>query len=285
MNKTIQFILNFALGFLLLSVCSLGFLLTSYAPMPINGSIARVGIEVGSSTAYIPGYKFVCTTNRQLAQCEVNLQSKPLKIMLVYTDTDRKWEVAQCQANYAGITEKCTTNFHSIVVSGWLPDVSIKSNLGLTPQQLQNLQRQEAQNSNIVTKLSENQWGILSIGLSIAIGFVIGAFSWLHFGQFVKAIAIILIGLIMSRISLGWLGRISFITGQNYGLSPEQLIQLVSWMSIGSGIVTIIITAYLLWPRNNQFVKGIVTFINGLGMFSLSWSIFLGSLLGLGYVD
>ncbi len=280
MNKTIQFILNFALGFLLLSVCSLGFLLTSYAPMPINGSIARVGIEVGNATAYIPGYKFVCTTNKLLAQCEVNLQSKPLKIMLVYTDTDRKWEVERCQASYAGITENCTTNFHSIIVSGWLPDVAIKSNLGLTLQQLQ-----AAQNNHIVTRLSEKQWGILSTGLAIAIGFVASAFSWLHFGKFVKAIAIILIGLIMSRISLGWLGRIPFTTGQDYGLNPDQLIQIVILMTIGSGIVTIIIAAYLIWPRNNQFVKGIVTFINGLGMFALSWFVFLGSLLGLGYVD
>lgn len=280
MNRTIRFILNFALGFLLLSVGSLGFLLTSYAPMPINGSIARVGIESGSSTTYIPGYKFACTTNKQLAQCEVNLQSKPLKIALVYTNPDQKWEGVQCEASYAGITEKCTTNFHSIVVSGWLPDVSIKSNLGLTPQQLQ-----EAQNNNIVTKLSENQWGMLSIGLAIAIGFVASAFSWLHFGQFVKAIAIILIGLIVSRSTLGWLGRIHFTTAQNYGLSPDQLTQLVAWMSIGSGIVTIIVAAYLLRPRNNQFVKGFVTFINGFGMFSLFWFVFLGVLLGLGYVD
>lgn len=285
MNKASEFILNFALGFLLLSVCSLGFLLTSHAPMPIGGSIARVGIEVGSSTVYIPGYKFVCTTNRQLAQCGVDLQSKPLKIMLVYTDTDRKGEIAQCQANYAGITENCTTNFHSIVVSGRLPDVSIKNNLGLSSQQLQDLQRQEAQTNSIVTKLSENEWGMLSIGLASAIGFIIAALSWLHFSQFVKAIAITLIGLIISRISLGWLGRISFTVGQNYGLSPDQLTQLVSWMSIGSGIVTIIITAYLLWSRSNQFVKGFVTFINGLGMFALSWFFFLGSLLGLGYVD
>lgn len=284
MNRTIQFILNFALGFLLLSVCSLGFLLTSYAPMPINGSIARVGIEVGSSKTYIPGYKFACTTNKQTAQCEVNLQSKPLKIMLVYTNTDRKWEGVLCEASYAGVTEKCTTDFHSIVVSGWLPDVSIKSNLGLTPQQLQNLQLQAAQN-NIVTKLSERQLGILSIGLAIAIGFVVSAFSWLRFGQFAKAIAIILIGLITYRISMSWLGSISFITGQNYGLTPDQLIQLVSWMSIGSGIVIIIIAAYLLWPHNSQFVKGFVTFINGLGMFALSWLIFLISLLGLGYAD
>ncbi len=253
--------------------------------MPIGGSVARVGIEVGSSTVYIPGYKFVCTTNRQLAQCRVDLQSKPLKIMLVYTDTDRKWEIAQCQANYTGITENCTTNFHSIVVSGWLPDVSIKNNLGLSPQQLQDLQRQEAQNNSIVTKLSENEWGILSIGLASATGFVIAVFSWLYFSQFVKAIAITLIGLIMSRISLGWLGSIPFTVGQNYGLTLDQLTQFVSWMSIGSGIVTIIITAYLLWSRNNQFAKGFVTFINGLGMFALSWFFFLGSLLGLGYVD
>lgn len=285
MNKASKFILNFALGFLLLSVCSLGFLLTSHAPMPIGGSIARVGIEVGSSTVYIPGYKFVCTTNRQLAQCKVNFQSKPLKIMLVYTDTERKWEIAQCQANYAGITENCTTNFHPRVVGGWLPDVSIKSNLGLSPQQLQEAQRQEAQNNSIVTKLSENEWGMLSIGLAIAIGFVIAAFSWLYFSQFVKAIAIALTGLIMSRISLGWLGRIPFTVGQNYGLSPDQLSQLVRWMSIITGIVTIIITAYLLWSRSNQSVKGFVTFINGLGMFALSWYFFLGSLLGLGYVD
>lgn len=280
MNKASKFILNFALGFLLLSVCSIGFLLTSHAPMPIGGSIARVGIEVGSSTVYIPGYKFVCTTNRQLAQCGVDLQSKPLKIMLVYTDTDRKGEIAQCQANYAGITENCTTNFHSIVVSGWLPDVSIKNNLGLSLQQLQ-----EAQNNSIVTKLSENEWGILSIGLAIAIGLVVAAFSWLYFSQFVKAIAIALTGLMMSRISLGWLGRIPFTVGQNYGLSPDQLSQLVSWMSIITGVVTIIITAYLLWSRSNQFVKGFVTFINGLGMFALSWYFFLGSLLGLGYAD
>jgi hypothetical protein len=285
MSKVANFSLNFAIGFLLLSICSLGFLLTSHAPMPIGGSIARVGIESGSSTTYIPGYKFVCTTNGQLAQCEVNFQSKPLKIMLVYADTERKREIAQCQANYDGLTENCTTNFHSIVVSGWLPDVSIKSNLGLSPQQLQEAQRQEAQNNSIVTKLSENEWGILSIGLASAIGIVIAAFSWLHFGRFMKAIAITLIGLIMSRISVGWLGRIPFTVGQSYGLSPDQLSQLVSWTSIVSGIVTTIITAYLLWSRSNQFVKAFVTFINGLGMFALSWFFFLGSLLGLGYVD
>lgn len=100
-----------------------------------------------------------------------------------------------------------------------------------------------------------------------------------------KAIAIALTGLIMSRISLGWLGRIPFTVGQNYGLSPDQLSQFISWMSIITGIVTIIITAYLLWSRSNQSVKGFVTFINGLGMFALSWYFFLGSLLGLGYAD
>jgi hypothetical protein len=285
MRKVVSFSLNFAIGFLLLTICSLGFLLISHAPMPIGGSIARVGIESGSSTVYIPGYKFACTPNGQIAQCEVNFQNKPLKIVLVYTNNERKWEVSQCQFNYAGLTENCTTNFDSIILGGWLPYVSIKSNLGLSPQQLQDFQRQEAQNSNIVTKLSEDELGMLSTGLAIAIGFVIAAFSWLHFSRFVKALAISLIGLIIFRISLNWLDSISFITAQNYGLSPDQLIQLVMWMSIGSGIVTIIIAAYLLWSRSNQFVKGFVTFINGLGMFALSWFLFLFSLLTLGYAD
>ena len=116
--------------------------------MPLGGSIAKVQIGQGSSAVNIPGYEFSCTQGSQLDSCEVILENRPLKIAIAYADPGSKRNAIKCQASYAGLTTNCTTDYDSIILGGWLPVVDIQSNLGLSNQQLQELQMQ-AQKKNI----------------------------------------------------------------------------------------------------------------------------------------
>jgi len=186
MHRTARFILNFVIGFLVLVVCSLSFLLVSHAPMPLGGSIARVQIGQGSSAVHIiPGYEFSCTRGSHLDRCEVMLASRPLEIAIAYAayaDTNSRRNAIRCQTFYAGLTKNCTTDFESIIMGGWLPVVTIKSNLGLSNLQLQQLQMQAVEKKNIVLQLGEDDLVRLTVGIAIVIGLVAAASGWLYFG-------------------------------------------------------------------------------------------------------
>lgn len=285
MRRIARFILNFAIGFLLLLVCWLGFLLVSHAPMPLNGSIARVQIGQGSSAVHIPGYEFSCTRGSKLNSCEVMLASRPLEIAIAYADPGSKRNAIKCQASYAGLTTNCTTNYDSIILGGWLPLVNIKSNLGLSNLQLQKLQMQALEKKNIILRLGEDYLVLFVIGIAIAIGLVAAASGWLYFGKFTKVVASICLGFVMYRVYWSWLGRVPFNVMLKYGVNTETWIQYLDWIAIAAGIATSIATTRLLWSQRNQLAKIFVCISSGLGSFTLCWFFFLYSLLALGYAD
>lgn len=286
MRGTPRFILNFVIGFLVLVVCSLSFLLVSHAPMPLGGSIAKVQIGEGSSAVHnvIPGYEFSCTRGSQLDRCEVMLASRPLEIVIAYADPKSKRNVIRCQVFYAGLTTNCTTDFESIIMGGWLPVVDIRSNLGLSNLQLQKLQMQ-AVNKNIVLQLGEDNLVLFVIGIAIAIGLVAAASGWLYFGKFTKVVAGICLGFVMFRVSWRWLGGIPFNLMLKYGMDTETWIQWQDWIAIVAGITTSIATTRLLWSQRSQLAKMFVCISSGYGAFTISWVFFLYSLLALGYAD
>lgn len=284
MRRISRLILNFVIGFLLLVVCSLGFLLVSHAPMPLGGSIAKVQIGQGSSAVNIPGYEFSCTQGSQLDSCEVMLENHPLKIAIAYADPGSKRNAIKCQAFYAGLTTNCTTDYDSIIIGGWLPLVNIKSNLGFSKLQLQKLQMQ-AQEKNIVLQLPEDNLVLFVIGMAIAIGLAAAASGWLYFGKFTKVVASVCLGFVMFRVCWSWLGGIPFDVISKYGVNTEAWIQYLDWIAIAVGIATSIATARFLWSQRNQLAKIFVCLSSGYGAFTVCWVFFLYSLLALGYAD
>ncbi len=285
MRRTAKFILNFAIGFLLLLVCSFYFLLASQAPMPIGGTIAGVRIGQGSSATYIPGQEFSCTKGSQPDRCKVTLQNHPLEIAITYADANSRRDVARCTASYLGLTTNCAAGFHDIVVGGWLPVISIQNNLGLSHLQLQELKRQELHRPNIVSNLGELKLLRLAQGIAIAIGLVTAASGWLFFGQSMKVVASICISFVVFRICWLCLAGIPFNVMLNYGVNADIWIQLVNWISLTAGIATGITAAYLVWSRRNRLVKVLISISGGYGAFALSSLLFLLTLLGLGYAD
>jgi hypothetical protein len=238
--------------------------------MPLGGSIARAQIGQGSSAVHIPGYEFYCTRGNQLDRCEVMLGNRLLEIAIAYADPGSKRNAIKCQAFYAGLTTNCTTDFDSIIIGGWLPVVTIQSNLGLSNLQLQELQMQALEKKNIVLQLREDDLVLFAVGIAIAIGLVAAASDWLYFGKFTKVVASICLGFVMFRICWFWLGSIPFDVMLKYGMDTETWSQYVNWIAIAAGITTGIATTRLLWSQRNQLAKIFVCISSGYGAFTLS---------------
>lgn len=164
MHTVVIFILRFARVFLILSVCSLGFLLAPVAPSLIDADIGGVVIGQGSTRLSISGHKFSCATGDrgELAQCYVVLEGRPLEITVTYAD-DSKDHITGCQAFYAGKAVDCTSGFVYAGRKGMLPYVDIDDKLGLSNQQLQQLRQ-----ANLAENFGENNWLRLATGISLA---------------------------------------------------------------------------------------------------------------------
>lgn len=154
---------KFALGFLLLCVCWLGFLLVPVAPSLIDKEIAGVTIGQDETRINIPGHQFSCATRNKsaLSQCSIVLAGRLLEITVTYAN-DAKDHITGCLSLYAGKVVNCSSGFVYAGRKGILPYVSVNHNLGLSHQQLQLLRY-----ANLAENFGENNWLRLVTAISL----------------------------------------------------------------------------------------------------------------------
>jgi hypothetical protein len=164
MRAVAIFVSRFALGFLLLSVCSLGLLLIPVAPGLMDTEIAGVVIGQGETHLRISVHQFSCATGNRgaLSQCEIVLEGRPLEVSVIYAN-NFKDHITGCQAFYAGKAVDCSSGFVYAGRKGILPYVRVEHNLGLSNQQLQRLRQ-----ANLAENFGENNWLRLATGISLA---------------------------------------------------------------------------------------------------------------------
>ncbi len=164
--------LNLARGFLIF-VCLFCLLLISASPIRTDAPIAGISIREESNTfVRIWSHAFSCTRGDRQASCEVTLQKRPLQMTLVYSDNSKARDSIRCQAVYAQKAVQCSTYFD--YATGDLPYVVFNSSLGLTKQELQELQKE-----NFIAQISDNEWTKLAEWIAIAAAIAAALYIWL----------------------------------------------------------------------------------------------------------
>ncbi|MBD2100046.1 hypothetical protein H6F94_04000 [Leptolyngbya sp. FACHB-261] len=182
MRRALLFASRFAIGLLLVTLCSVGWLMVSMSPNQIDGGIASVSIfqdpQDHQNHLRIPGHQFACTEQGVTDHCQFTLRDQPLKMTVIYENEVRKQFASdvKCQATYAGRPVNCGVSYD--FASGTLPNLSIQDSLGLSNQDLQALRQQY-----FFAQFNDDRWMQLTSTIAIIAGLITTMFIWLYTGQ------------------------------------------------------------------------------------------------------
>lgn len=292
------FAVRFAIGLLLIVLCSLGFALVSMAPTQIEGGIASVYIgemisntsnETSSETSSevngqindqinneinpdvrISGHKFNCTQSANADRCTVNVGDRSLEMTVTYDDPIRYPfnSTAKCQATYASQPVPCELYYDS--ATGERPNLVIPKGISLSSQDIQNLRRE-----NFIVQFRDDELITAQQYLSIGVGIILAIIIWIYPNPLNRA----LIGL-SNAIASGIVSTFlwGFISSDMWGSLYHVLMMCVA-VGIG-GLVGV-----WSWAHRGEFSRVLTGFSTGFLCCGILWWISATALLVLGYVD
>ncbi|MBD2100045.1 hypothetical protein [Leptolyngbya sp. FACHB-261] len=193
MRRALLFASRFAIGLLLVTLCSVGWLIVSMSPYQLDGGPASVSIlpnpQEYQNRLRISGHQLACNKQGTIDRCQFTLRDQPLEMTITYKDEVRKQfdSVVKCQATYDGRPVACSISYD--YVSGALPNLTIEDSLGLSNQDLQALRQQY-----FVAQFGDGGWMQLTSNVAIAAGLIATTFIWLHTGQRLKTFTAISAG-------------------------------------------------------------------------------------------
>jgi hypothetical protein len=256
MGKAVRFISGFAIGFFLVSLCSLGLWLIHASPLRTNAAIARVSLGPDTNAVHLLGSAFACTHESSTDRCSIWLQGQPLEVAVNYANVAQAPQpVARCQASFAGQAVDCSASFEDTSTK---PSVWILHGLNLDQSNLQELRR-----THFFAQLQNKDWMHLVVAIAIATGLITATILWLYPAQ-AKVIAYTSGSLAVVGLLLGFAG--------------------VSIAAICIALFSLV----LLWCVDPDFeiplkLKLIASISIGTVVFALSWYMLYSSLVALGF--
>lgn len=268
MYRAVLFFSRFLLSLWIVLIGAFLLLLLPNAPGVPNIPFASVSIRTEQNTIiHLPNRIFSCTETTQQFQCRAELQNRLLELSLT-KEQYYKYDLSNCRISYDGQPVGCEEK--GLTYAPMLAEMYEVTGLKLSPQQTQAIQ-QEYWARNALVQLGEVRLLWISTGLSLVAGISAAFFSWLHPGHLSKGFASFACGFGMYRLIGLFLGRVPYDVVTPYGFTPDTWGWAVSGGAIATGIITMIITALLLWRNLNRLTRILISLISSAGIFSLCW--------------
>lgn len=270
MHRAGLFLSRSAIGLWIALVIAFVSLLLFNAPsVPNTTPFAGVSIKAENNLAiHLPNRIFNCTETEQQFQCQAPIQNRLLELSLT-KEKDYKYSFSSCRALYnqklAGCQEIGQT------YAPILSEIYEVTNLGLSPQQLQEVE-QKYWGINTLMKLGELRLMWIAAALSLAAGISAAFLAWFNPGKFAKAFASFACGFGVYHLVWGFLGRVPFDVVTPYGLTPDTWGWVVNGAAITAGTGTALATILLLSRSLNRFTRILISISSSVGIFQLCLS-------------